>query len=269
MKQSVFDFEDYKKFVVEKLKDGPNNGRGLRRKLAEKIGCQAAYVSHVLVGYKHFSLEQAEAIARYFKFRNDETEFFLTLVEHNKAGTIQLKNFLKRQLKAKRESHQKIKNRVGIKTEISPEDQAMYYSSWHYQAVRMALTLPNTNTTEAISQKLNVPIERINEVLGFLLSRSLIKEDHGRYVSTELTIHLGNDSPLISKLHTNWRIHTLKNLDRKNEEDFHYSGAVTLSEGDFHKVRETLMDALVKSHNTIKPSSSERLCVLALDFYEM
>ncbi|MCM2324803.1 MAG: hypothetical protein NDJ90_16205, partial [Oligoflexia bacterium] len=89
------------------------------------------------------------------------------------------------------------------------------------------------------------------------------------YVTTETRIHLGNDSPLIGKLHANWRLHTLQSLDRKNPEDLHYSAAVTLSHADFTAVREILTRALLDTHKVIHPSKEERLCVMAMDFYEL
>ena len=44
-----------------------------------------------------------------------------------------------------------------------------------------------------------------------------MRESAKGYENTEAKIHLGADSPLISKLHTNWRIHCLGVLDRKQD----------------------------------------------------
>ena len=269
MEKMLFEYRDYKAYILDRIADAPNLGRGLRRKLALAIGCQVAYVSHVLAGNRDFSLEQAEAISRFFDLREDETEYFLNLLEFNRAGTQNLKNLFERRLNKLQQNHNEIKNRVGIQVEISTEDQAFYYSSWHFQAIRMIITIPQFRTSQSISKKLGISQDRVNEVLSFLLNRGLIKDQGNYYVTTDSTIHLGSDSPLISKLHTNWRIHTLKSLDRIKADDFHYSACVTLSEQDYQKVREILMKSLVKTHEVIKPSEEERLCVMALDFYEI
>jgi len=52
-------------------------------------------------------------------------------------------------------------------------------------------------------------------------------------------------------------------------EDYHYSGVVTLSQEDMGAVREILVKALQKSVEVIKPSREEKLCVLAMDFFEL
>jgi uncharacterized protein (TIGR02147 family) len=269
MEHSIFAYEDYKTFLLDRIDSWPGGGRGVRRLMAEAMGCQVAYVSHILVNDRHLSIEQAEALTRFLALRMDEAEYFVLLVEYNRAGTHELRQFFRRQLKQRREQNQKLKNRVVTKGEVSPVDQAQYYSSWHYQAVRMLLSIPGYRSPAAIAGKLQIDVERVNEILSFLLDRGLIAESAGQYRITSKTLHLGDDSPLISKLHANWRIKTLQKLDRRNAEDLHYSSVVSLSHSDFAKVREILVKAMLSSHKVIGPSAEERLCVFALDFYEL
>ena len=83
MAVSIFDYSDYKVFTTDWIDAAPNHGRGLRAQIAEFIGCQVAYVSHVLANERHFSLEQAEALTRFMKLRDDEastSRFSLSLL---------------------------------------------------------------------------------------------------------------------------------------------------------------------------------------------
>ncbi len=269
MDQSVFEYESYKTYLLDRIKTSPSAGRGLRRRMAEAMNCQVAYVSHILAGDRHLSPEQAEALTRFFALRADEAEFFVLLVEHNRAGTRELGAFLQRQLQKRREEFQHLKNRVSLRGKIAVEDQTTYYSSWHFQAVRMLLTIPQFKSATAIAERLRLPIERVTEILTFFLEKGLACETTSGYETVEADIHLGNDSPLINKLHSNWRIQTLQSLDRKNSDDLHYSGAVTLAHGDFQKVREVWMKAILASHKLVRASKEQRLCVLAADFYEL
>lgn len=269
MTSSVFEFTDYKAFVRAQIDNSANGGRGIRRKLAEFIGCQIAYVSHVLAADRHFSLEQAEATARFFSLREDETEFFLLLLEHQKAGTQNLKNYLQKKIDERTREHNEIKNRIRIKGEISQEDQATYYSSWHFQTIHTLLTIPGFQQADSIAERLKLSIARVNEVLSFLLQRGLVIENENGYAPTTMQIHLPRTSPLISKLHSNWRIQTLAALENMREDDYHYSGLVTLSSEDAKRVREILMKALADSIDVIRPSKEERMQLLAIDFYEV
>ena len=269
MSLSVFEYSDYKEFTTKWIEQSPKQGRGVRSQIAEAVGCQTAYVSHVLAADRHFSLEQAEALTRYMKLRDDEAEFFALLVEFSRAGTVHLKKFIQRQLEERKKIQLDLRNRVSSKSRIDEKAQTKYYSSWQYQAVRMLLTIPGHSTAKQIAQRLNLPTERVNEVLRFLLESGLAKETDDGYHSSQIDHHLGKDSVHITRLHSNWRLHTIQNLDRSNTEDLHYSAAVSLSQQDFQKVREIIIKSLNEAHKVIRPSREERLCLLAMDFYEI
>lgn len=269
MNKSPFEFQDYKAYFLARIEGAPNQGRGLRSRLAEAIGCQVAYVSHVLAGDKHFSIEQAEASARFLELREDETEYLILQVELARAGTQSLKKYLSRQMQKCLGQYQEIAQRIQISDTISVVDQATYYSNWHYQAIRTLVTIPEFRITQTIAERLGLEVERTNEVLSFLLSKGLIRESPGGYLATEKQIHLQRSSPLINKLHANWRVRTLTALERNRLEDFHYSGVVTLSQADMRRVREVLVTALQNSIAIIKPSNEEKLCVLGMDFFEL
>lgn len=264
---TLFEFRDYKAFVLAEIEKAPKGGRGIRKQLAEALGCQTAYVSHVLAGDRHFSLEQAEALARFFHLRQDETDFLLLLVEENRAGSAGLRKVLSRQLEAKRAEHQELLARVQTMGKISEADRATYYSSWHFQAVRVSLSLPHCRTASSIAKELKLPVERVNEILTFFLEKGLAREENGKYFSTSIRIHLPSDSPDITKLHSNWRVHALRSLDHFRPADFHYSGVVSISHADYETVREILRKAVVDSLEVVKPSKEERLAVMNLDFY--
>jgi uncharacterized protein (TIGR02147 family) len=266
---SIYQFDDYKKFLIAKIEAAPNAGRGVRRRLAEATGCQVAYISHVLAADKNLSPEQAEAATRFFKLREDEADFFLLLVQLARAGTVELRRYLNRQIEAKRQEQNEIKKRIRIHQEISSADQATYYSSWHYQAIRTITTIPEFRSAEFIAERLQIPLERVQEVLKFLLEKGLLKETEKGLISTQNLIHLPRTSPLISRLHTNWRVRSLSAFDRKRADDYHYSGLFTLSKKDVGKIREILMEALNQSAEVVKPSKEETICAIALDLYEL
>lgn len=267
MNISVFEFENYKDFLLSWIKSQKFKGRGIRQKLATAACCQVAYISHVLVGERHLSLEQGEAIARFIGLTADDLEYFLLLIESARAGTTHLKDYFDRQLHAKKNANRDLKKRVRIKNSISQEDQGVYYSAWYYQAIRMALTIPELQTPVAISETLRIPIERVHEVLHFFITKGLARATANGFETTQTQIHVGSDSPLIGRMHSNWRQHTVHQLEHRRQDNLHYSAAVTLSESDYQKVREVLLKAVTNCHQIIRPSKEEKLCVLAMDFY--
>lgn len=269
MKKSIFEYHNYKKFIIDLIDNSPSEGRGRRKALAESIRCQVAHITHVLSGENHFSMEQAESAARYFALTKDETEYFLLLVQHNRAGTVELRKFMDGLLQELREKNSLLKGRLKIKDTLSREDQAIYYSSWYYAAVHMALTVPTFRSSEKIAEKLGLTAARVQEILEFLLQKGLAHKIANQYRTEKPFLHLEKNSPLISKHHANFRVRALQALDHERNHDLHYSLVFSVEKKDLPKVRECLVKALEGCAEIIRPSREEELACLCIDLFSV
>lgn len=74
MKENLFSFLSYKAYLSSKT-GASNTKRGEKTALAKALGCQPTYISQVLHGNAHLSLEQAEKANSFFSHTDDE-EFF-------------------------------------------------------------------------------------------------------------------------------------------------------------------------------------------------
>ena len=95
---SIFDYTDYKKYLKDGLKQKPKSGHGFKSAMASAIHCQSAYISRVLNGDAHFSLEQAYALNGFLGHSEEEAEFFILLVSYARAGTQPLERFFLRKI---------------------------------------------------------------------------------------------------------------------------------------------------------------------------
>ena len=80
-------------------------------------------------------------------------------------------------------------------------------------------------------------------------------------------MHLGNDSALISKHHTNWRLQALRSMDHETKDDLHYSSAITISHKDAVKIKAMLVDSLENIRKVVHPSFAEDLYIFNMDFF--
>ena len=97
MKKTVFQFDDYKKYLTH-MEDLANRvQRGFKSGLAKAIGCQNAFVSQVFNTGAHLSLEQGFLVAEHLKLNTEERRHFLLLIEYNRASTKGLKDFFRRE----------------------------------------------------------------------------------------------------------------------------------------------------------------------------
>ncbi len=121
MAKSVFDYKNYKLFIIDWIDKHSDQKKGLRKSLAEAIGCQTPYITHVLTGEYHFSPEQAEACARWLGLSINESEYFFLLVLRQRAGTQSLIKMLERQIEEKLTEENGLKKRLKIREGLTPE----------------------------------------------------------------------------------------------------------------------------------------------------
>lgn len=266
--KSIFQFSDYKTYLESQL-GGKRERRGLRAKLAAFVGCQTAHVSQVLNGGSQFTIEQAFKINGFLKHDEEESHFFLLLLQKSRAGTIEVQRYFSQQIQDILTHRSLIKNRLEKIKEIPTEHHARYYSSWHYLAIHVAISIPGLQTKEALSEHFRLPLVMVNEALHFLCSIGLAEQIGGRYHTGRLNIHLGNDSDNINKHHTNWRVQAMESLGRAVAEDIHYSVVFSLSVADSKKLRDRLLEVIKANLRDVGPSKEETMYCTCIDFFEL
>jgi len=266
-KITLFEYKSYKAYLLDWIANSPANGRGQRKLLAQAVSCQTPFVTQVLTGDYNFSLEQAEACGRWLGFGRAESEYFLLLVIKERAGTKSLAAMIERQLAEKKEKESQLTNRLKISETLTNEDQVLYYSSWQYAAVHMALLNPNLRTLDELNSYFELPLTRLIAVLDFLVTKKLAKVRAGRYEVLKPVLHLGRDSPLLAKHHANWRLRAIESIESSNHENFHYSGVISVSADDFEWIKSRLADVLEEAIQRLKNSKDERIGCLALDLF--
>lgn len=265
--KTVFDYRSYKSYVTDSLDDLQHAKSGQRSRLARFIPCHSAYVSQVLNGNAHFSLEQGEKINTFLGHTEEESLFFLTLIQFERAGTTSLQNLFKKQLDAMLKKRDDLKQRLTYDKTLDAINEGVYYSSWHYAAIHVLVSIPNIDSKDAIARTLKVSNKRVAEVLEFLCRVGLVAEKKGKYSVGVNRIHLGSDSPHIGKHHTNWRFKAINSLDAPSDQDLHYSSVVTMSEKDAEKIRKILIEAIESVRAVVRASPEENIYCYGLDFF--
>lgn len=95
---NVFKFENYKAFIRHMIATHPVLGRGGIKKIAEALRVHPSLISQVLSGLKDLTSEQGNELAIFFDLSELETEYFLCLIDIERAGTARLKSFLQAKL---------------------------------------------------------------------------------------------------------------------------------------------------------------------------
>lgn len=266
---SIFNFVSYKKYMKELL-DTTGEKRGARTRLAKFLNCQTGYISQVISGATHFSLEHSVKINDFLEHDRDESHFFMLLVHYERAGSSELQKYYKHQIKEIIESRSQVKSRINEDGVLSEEDHMEYYSQWYYSAIHVLVSIKDFQTKDKIKERLKIDGQSLNRVLMFLENKGLIKSKGGIYNIGPSRIHLSKNSPIISKHHGNWRVEALKSLEKDTvESNLHYSSVMTLSQEDALKIKNILLSTIENVEPILMASAEKEIYSMCLDFFEV
>lgn len=269
MTTSLYNQTDYKKFINDWIESLPKQGFGEFRRMANSLGVSTTMVSQVFRGDKHLSLELACELCDYLGLDEDDTEYFLLLVDYARAGSHKLQKRLERQIRNRQEKAKKLENRVKNITELSSEAKAVFYSSWIYSGVRILTDLSDYNDAGAIAERLQIPRSQVQKVLEFLIQNGLVVSEKGSLRPGATRTHVGSSNHLVAKHHQNWRLLAMNKMIHSDEDAFHYTGPMTLSHEVALRVRTQLPEIVEGIVKQVIPSPGETVRCLTIDWFEI
>lgn len=268
-KTSIFDYSDYKEYLVQEIERRPHKGRGELLKLSKHLGVHTSMMSHVLRQNNHFTMEQGLKIAGYLGLNELETDCLIAMIHQARAGDEVTRQYCANKLKALRDKATNLSLRFQIKNKLEESDQAIYYSSWLYSAVRLLTAIPEIDEPQKIAKAVGVPVGKIYKIIDFLLSRGLVDKKNNKLVFGNVNTYVGRESPLSVKHSLNWRMKAIEKLETLDEKEFAYSHAVVLSEEAFQKVSMMIVKFIEEYQKVVGPSPSEKLCCLNIDWIQI
>ena len=265
---TLFEYENYKDYILKILKEMPSKGYGQFRKFAQHLQVNSVIISQIFKGERHLSAEQALDLAGYLGLTNLETEYFVLLVQLERAGNYRLKTHFKKRLSEIREKSKDLKSRLPQDKLLTDETKAIFYSNWYYSGVRLLSSIKGFENIDAIAEHLHLPRASVKRIASFLVENGLCLEERGKLKMGPKLTHLEAASPLISRHHTNWRLRALQNLEPLSKDELFYSAPMTLSTEDVAWVRARIVELIQKVVDRAKDSESEKLACLNIDWFD-
>lgn len=268
----VFEYSDYKKYVLERVESTPEAGRGQWTKIARHLRAPLSTISLVFRGDRDLTPDQASDLCVYFGLTARETDYFLCLVDLARASTRSLQENLRRRMRLIREEAGEVKNVVTVNRVLSENEKYVFYSDWYYSAIRLLTSVEGFGDPTEISEHLGLPIERVNEVVQFLLSTGLCVQANGQIRMGARSTHIGAEDPLVFRHHRNWRAVALDRLNRrqsleKNEISLTYP--CSISESAMEKIKKEILLAIERIDAETEKSSEDLVAYLNLDFLKL
>ncbi len=202
---SIFDFFDYREYLTSWVKSHGLKAHGLKTKMAVQVGISSTLMSLIFKGEKSLMPEQAIILCEYLGLNELETDFFMLLVDKDRAGTQILRNRIQKSLNKILTQAKQVSSRVKKDAELSEEKKAIFYSSWIFSAIRNLTAIDGFQNPQTIAEKLQLPIKRVTDCLDFLVENALcIKNKDGFSYGPAVTF-IPRDSYFVNQHHRNWR----------------------------------------------------------------
>lgn len=266
----VFTKDFYRDIVHTIIKSRPKKGYGQLSKMAKYIGVNTTFVSQIMSGAKEPSLEQAVRISEFLHLNESETEYFLLLVQKERAGSQALLRILNKQIISLKNKNAQISKKVSKYKSLSSSDSAVFYSDWVYSAVRQACAIDEYGkSSREIADRLGLSEKRVLTVLQFLTESGLVNEGTNGYSVGLTRTHLSPHSPWIKSYHTNWRMRAVEKAIRNETHQVHYTSPMTLAREDVVNVHQKLLEVVKDIGGIIDPSPSEEIYCLNLDWFKV
>lgn len=265
----IFNYSDYRKIIKLWIEARPGKGRGEYTKMAEMIAVPQSVFSLMMSGQRDLAPDHACILSEYMQLLPLEQEYFISLVQLEKAYHHKFKTYLQDKIaRIKRESLSLVK-RVNTEQVFSPEDQQIFYSSWLYSAIRLRTSFEDGASLQNLMEEFQITSERLISILDFLLRTGLIIQEKNHYKIGALRTHLGKDSPMISRHHINWRAKSIERTSEIKDEELMFTGPLTCSHKDFAIIREKVAALIKETSEIVKDSPAETLAYLGMDLYKL
>lgn len=265
---SIYKFEDYKEFFNHWVSSLPKQGHGEYRRVSLALNVSTTMISQVFKGDKELSMELACDLCEHLNMTEEETDYFLLLVEYRRAGSVKLQKRLGKQIKDRKEKAQKLENRLKKEAELTEEQRAIFYSSWMYSGIRMLASCENFNDSESIANRLNLPRNQVQKVLDFLIQIGLLVQKKADLEIGPARVFLGSSNMLVTKHHQNWRLQGFNKMVSSEDKNLFYTCPMSLSEKVAEDLRHEISSLIDRSLKLVGPSKSETARCLNIDWFE-
>lgn len=262
----VFKYKDYRELINAWIQSEQRSGT--RTRLSRAAGCSPAWMSRTLSGSAQLTPDQALGVCEYFRFNEKEADYFLLLVDYERASTLALKKRILSKLKQFEKESRQFSASVKTDSNLADEDYARYYSTWIYAAIHVATMIQDVSL-EDIAKLLRVSEEKILDVLSDLKKMGLVINQASQWRATSKNIHLPAEHPMANIGHVIWRNYTIRSLQEHTAKGLHYSAIHCLSKKDRDRLREKLKETVLGFRKAIEDSPSESLAVFCLDWMEL
>lgn len=263
----IFNYMSYKEYLTDFISSNAHV-KGLQTRLSKAAGCHGSYLSSVLHDKIQLTPDHAFGMKTLLGLSSVEFEYFFTLVLYERSVTKELQAELKGKLIDLKKTKENLKLALSGK-EGNKDFEIKYYSQWFWAAIHMATYSEEYRTPEAISKRLDIPINKVKDILEELQKALLVKQVKGKWINHEDPGYLEKASSMNFTNHFNWRNRALADIEKDKPDSLHYSSVMVIDRKDAERIKSQIVKLLADQRKTIAESGSEELYSFSCDFFQV
>lgn len=242
---------------------------GYQNRLAKAAGCQASYISRAIHGKVHLTPDQGYGIAKFWRLSETEFQYFMTLIQMERAGNPHLRRDLLIQLEELRKKAKDFSLQLKKKTIEKTAEKEFYYQAWYISAIHILTSIKEFQTVETISKRLGLDENLVQETLQKLVEIGFVEQKKDTWQMLPKFIHLSKGSIFTRLHHINWRNVAHQKLSNGNKKQMNFTSVASLSKKDMQLIEDILRKSIMRFEESVKDSEEETLIALNIDFFEV
>lgn len=268
-KLDIFKYSSYRDYLRDWIEQAKHARLSNIAKVAQVAQVHPTFLSQVFSGRKELSLEQGAFVSDYLDHSRIELDYFLVLINLERAGTTRLKKYWnQRRIEIEGEKH-RLGARFKPHRELSSEQRAVFYSSWIYAAVWASTAIASGQSESDIATRFQIDHSRASKIVNFLVEAGLCVLHGELYRISDLHVHVPADSPYVFKHHMNWRIRAINRFDDLQPDELLYTSPMSVSKADFALIREKLRVFIQEIIEIGKASEADEVICLDIDLFRV
>ncbi len=265
---NIFEFSDYRDYLNAWLTTAKSQKTFNLTRLAEVANIHPTFLSHILAGTKHLSLEQATLISDHFKHTKLEQDYFIILINLDRAGNEPLRKYWQEKKSQVEFQKNKLSQRFDKHRQLTQEQRAEFYSSWIYVATWVSTAIEDRQSIQQVADRFKISREQAEKVLIFLTEVGMCIEKEGYFSMNESHVHVPNESFFVIKHHMNWRMKAIQRMDTRTENELFFTAPMSIAKKDFEHFREKVTHLIKEIVDKAKDSKAEEVVCLNIDFFK-
>lgn len=265
----IYDYIDYRVFVRDWVASQPHRGRGVWKMLAEQLRISPVTLSQIFNDKRKLNEDHAHLLSEKLNLLELEKEYFLLLVQKDRAGSASLKTFCERKLEQIRQESFQFKNKMVNEKPLNEEAKAKFYSNWYYSAIRLACSIPEKGTVDELARRFQLTRDSVEEAIQFLLSVGLCVTENGYVLMGPKRTHVPRESPLNQRHQINWRLKGIEKIQLRKDEDMFFTSPIALSKKAYDRIQKDLIVKIKELNELAVESESEIVACLNVDLFKV